>query len=155
MTAPTSSSLPTKEQDWADISDDEQEEPVPTVKVDTLDLTSLSLNEKDKQATPGDSSLNSMAEYVAPQASAKSLADRISTGEMTSEKKTVEEVDKASATSQSEEKKKEKEVKEKEVKEPDTNLIQNKYEVAVKLQDLQADPNSPLYSVKSFDDLGL
>ena len=55
-TAPTpSSSLPTKEQDWADISDEEEEEPVPTVKVDTLDLTSLSLNEKDKQATPGDS----------------------------------------------------------------------------------------------------
>jgi hypothetical protein len=37
----------------------------------------------------------------------------------------------------------------------DTNLIQNKYEVAVKLQDLQADPNSPLYSVKSFEELGL
>jgi ATP-dependent RNA helicase DDX19/DBP5 len=37
----------------------------------------------------------------------------------------------------------------------DTNLIQNKYEVAVKLQDLQADPNSPLFSVKSFDELGL
>jgi ATP-dependent RNA helicase DDX19/DBP5 len=36
-----------------------------------------------------------------------------------------------------------------------TNLIQNKYEVAVKLQDLQADPNSPLYSVKSFEELGL
>ena len=53
-TAPTpSTSLPTKEQDWADISDDE-EEPVPTVKVDTLDLASLSLNEKDKQATTGD-----------------------------------------------------------------------------------------------------
>jgi len=37
----------------------------------------------------------------------------------------------------------------------DTNLIQNSYEVAVKLQDLQADPNSPLYSVKSFEELGL
>jgi len=37
----------------------------------------------------------------------------------------------------------------------DTNLIQNRYEVAVKLQDLQADPNSPLYSVKSFEELGL
>ena len=40
-------------------------------------------------------------------------------------------------------------------KEQDTNLIENKYEVAVKLQDLQADPNSPLYSVKSFEELGL
>ena len=44
---------------------------------------------------------------------------------------------------------------EKVVKEQDTNLIQNRYQVAVKLQDLQADPNSPLYSVKSFEELGL
>jgi ATP-dependent RNA helicase DDX19/DBP5 len=39
--------------------------------------------------------------------------------------------------------------------EEDTNLVQNRYEVAVKLQDLQADPNSPLYSVKAFEELGL
>lgn len=37
----------------------------------------------------------------------------------------------------------------------DSNLIQSNYEVKVKLADLQADPNSPLYSVKSFEDLGL
>lgn len=37
----------------------------------------------------------------------------------------------------------------------DSNLIQNDYEVKVKLADLQADPNSPLYSVKSFEELGL
>ena len=36
-----------------------------------------------------------------------------------------------------------------------TNLVQNRFEVAVKLQDLQADPNSPLYSVKAFEELGL
>jgi ATP-dependent RNA helicase DDX19/DBP5 len=72
---------------------------------------------------------------------ATSLADRITSGEMTTEK----EVDKASATSPGE----------KEKDQQDTNLIQNKYEVAVKLQDMQADPNSPLYSVKSFEDLGL
>lgn len=35
-----------------------------------------------------------------------------------------------------------------ELQEPD-------YTVEVKLSDLQADPNNPLYSVKSFDDLGL
>lgn len=29
------------------------------------------------------------------------------------------------------------------------------YTVAVKLSDLQADPNNPLFSVKSFEDLGL
>ena len=38
---------------------------------------------------------------------------------------------------------------------PATNLIKSDYEVKVKLADLQADPNSPLYSVKSFDELGL
>lgn len=38
---------------------------------------------------------------------------------------------------------------------PDSNLIQSLYEVKVKLADLQADPNSPLYSVKSFEELGL
>lgn len=35
------------------------------------------------------------------------------------------------------------------------NLIQSTQTVQVKLADQQADPNSPLYSVKSFDDLGL
>lgn len=38
---------------------------------------------------------------------------------------------------------------------PDSNLIKSTYEVKVKLADLQADPNSPLYSVKSFEELGL
>ena len=37
----------------------------------------------------------------------------------------------------------------------DSNLISSTYEVQVKLADLQADPNSPLYSVKSFEELGL
>ncbi|ODV82702.1 hypothetical protein CANARDRAFT_30620 [[Candida] arabinofermentans NRRL YB-2248] len=38
---------------------------------------------------------------------------------------------------------------------PASNLIDSTYEVKVKLADLQADPNSPLYSVKSFEELGL
>lgn len=37
----------------------------------------------------------------------------------------------------------------------DSNLIKSSYEVKVKLADLQADPNSPLYSIKSFEELGL
>ncbi|KAL4402435.1 RNA helicase required for poly(A+) mRNA export [Malassezia pachydermatis] len=37
----------------------------------------------------------------------------------------------------------------------ETNLLESKYDVQVTLADQQADPNSPLYSVKSFDDLGL
>lgn len=36
-----------------------------------------------------------------------------------------------------------------------SNLILNQFEVKVKLADLQADPNSPLYSVKSFEELHL
>lgn len=59
------------------------------------------------------------------------------------------EIDKTSATSQPDK------GKGKETNPQETNLIQNKYDVAVKLQDLQADPNSPLYSVKSFEELGL
>ncbi|CAA90819.1 ATP-dependent RNA helicase dbp5 [Schizosaccharomyces pombe] len=37
----------------------------------------------------------------------------------------------------------------------ESNLIPNKNEVRVKLADLQADPNSPLFSVKSFEELEL
>lgn len=37
----------------------------------------------------------------------------------------------------------------------DSTLIKPEYEVKVKLADLQADPNSPLFSVKSFEELGL
>lgn len=36
-----------------------------------------------------------------------------------------------------------------------SNLINSEYEVKVHLADLQADPNSPLHSVKSFEELGL
>ncbi|KAJ8656189.1 hypothetical protein O0I10_008202 [Lichtheimia ornata] len=36
-----------------------------------------------------------------------------------------------------------------------SNLIQSTHAVQVKLADQQADPNSPLYSVKSFEELGL
>src|ERR1700685_101894 len=116
-----------KDQDWADISDDEEEAPVPTVKVDTdsLDLTSLSLTDKDKPA----------------QTPAKPLADRISSEDATTDKTTQF----SPSTEETE----------REAKEQETNLIKTKYEVAVKLQDMQADPNSPLYSVKSFDELGL
>lgn len=35
------------------------------------------------------------------------------------------------------------------------DLEEPDYTVAVKLSDLQADPNNPLFSVKSFEDLGL
>jgi len=37
----------------------------------------------------------------------------------------------------------------------DSNLVENEYEVEVKLSDLQNDAESPLYSVSSFEQLGL
>lgn len=37
----------------------------------------------------------------------------------------------------------------------EAKLISSTYEVKVKLADLQADPNSPLYSAKTFEELGL
>ncbi|KAF8429221.1 P-loop containing nucleoside triphosphate hydrolase protein [Tirmania nivea] len=43
----------------------------------------------------------------------------------------------------------------KEEAELDDNLVNNTYDVSVKLADMQGDPNSPLYSVKRFEDLGL
>jgi ATP-dependent RNA helicase DDX19/DBP5 len=36
-----------------------------------------------------------------------------------------------------------------------SSLQEPDYQVEVKLSDLQADPNNPLFSVKSFEDLGL
>jgi ATP-dependent RNA helicase DDX19/DBP5 len=97
---------------------------------------------------------------------AKSLADRISMGgdDNKTKKEKGDQVDEASsittttvstATATTTASTATEKPGEKDVKEQDTNLIQNRYEVAVKLQDLQADPNSPLYSVKSFEELGL
>lgn len=38
---------------------------------------------------------------------------------------------------------------------PASNLLKSTYDVMVTLADQQADPNSPLYSIKKFEDLGL
>ena len=46
-------------------------------------------------------------------------------------------------------------VKDGENENDDSNLIVSNYDVAVKLADMQGDPDSPLYSVKRFEDLGL
>lgn len=152
-TTPVSTSVPSKEKesDWADVSDDDdEEESAATVKVDSLDLTSLSLQDKTKAAPTGVPWLYS-AHLLGSKPAAKSLADRISSGELTTDKKGEDKYDKEGTIAPPLETK----VEEKNTKERETNLIQNKYEVAVKLQDLQADPNSPLYSVKSFEELGL
>ena len=36
-----------------------------------------------------------------------------------------------------------------------SNLQEPEYSVDVKLSDMQADPNNPLYSIKTFEELGL
>ncbi|KAG0671856.1 RNA helicase required for poly(A+) mRNA export [Maudiozyma exigua] len=66
--------------------------------------------------------------------------------------KKSEEVKETTKTA-SEEKPKEK--KGGDTEETESPLVKSEYEVKVKLVDLQADPNSPLYSAKSFDELGL
>src|SRR5277367_4400135 len=115
-----------KEQDWADISDDEEEEQAPTVKVDadtdSLNLNSLSLADNGKQD-------------VKPE---KSLADRISLGDETTTNHQEPEKASTATTATTEAPPLATEDTAKEAKEQETNLIQSKYEVAVKLQDLQA-----------------
>lgn len=74
------------------------------------------------------------------------------------EEKTVSKVDEATDVKKVETNENStKEVKDADPKEPlpEGNLVKSTYEVKVKLADLQADPNSPLYSVKSFEELGL
>ena len=158
-------SLPTTEQDWADVSDDEDVDEAPTVQVDSLDLNSLSIDDKskDKASTGKTTSLHvptRILTFAEDKPPAKSLADRISMGGEETKKPEETRDDKASSltsttTPTTNAAPGEKNGDEKDAKEQETNLVQNRYQVAVKLQDLQADPNSPLYSVKSFEELGL
>lgn len=61
----------------------------------------------------------------------------------------------ASVKTEAEKKNAVKDQKEKAKEEEEANLIKSEYEVKVNLVDIQADPNSPLFSAKSFDELGL
>jgi ATP-dependent RNA helicase DDX19/DBP5 len=159
--------LRSTEDDWADATDDDDDgDEAPTVHVDSLDLTALSINDKNKdrpaagkhQHHPVYNNLT-WGEDGSP---ATSLADRISMGSDETKKaedkgkevvkvQSVTTIAPATTTGAEGETRDEK----KDVTPQDTNLIHIKYEVAVKLQDMQADPNSPLYSVKSFEELGL
>jgi hypothetical protein len=51
----TTTTTPSKlrDTDWADVSDDGDEDTTPTVKVDSLDLSSLSLTSKENAASGG------------------------------------------------------------------------------------------------------
>ncbi|CCK68743.1 ATP-dependent RNA helicase DBP5 KNAG_0B03010 [Huiozyma naganishii CBS 8797] len=89
------------------------------------------------------------AEKKAPSNASSSLADRIAA----EKKKHAANIDKKSEVKVSDDDKKGE--PKKKVAEEDSNLVNSEYEVKVKLADIQADPNSPLFSVKSFDQLGL
>jgi hypothetical protein len=45
--------MTSKQQDWADISDDDEEESIPTIQLDSVDLSSLSLSDEGKAAPAG------------------------------------------------------------------------------------------------------
>ncbi|CAI4036360.1 hypothetical protein SMKI_15G2020 [Saccharomyces mikatae IFO 1815] len=79
---------------------------------------------------------------------------KIDNDKESSTKETKTQLEKTADPNETEQKKTLK-VEEKNEKEKDSNLISSEYEVKVKLADIQADPNSPLYSAKSFDELGL
>jgi hypothetical protein len=143
MTSPTSSFLSHKEEEWSIISGNDREETTPTVKVDSLDLNTFSVNKGDKEAV-GDHSICIWL-TLDPTLSKRSLVHSMWSDEMKTKQK-ENEIYKASETS---------EKKEKELGSGNTNIIQNRYEVSVKLLDQQADPSSPLYSVKTFEELGL
>ncbi|ODV78511.1 DEAD-domain-containing protein [Suhomyces tanzawaensis NRRL Y-17324] len=111
-------------------------------------LSSLSIQKKDSPA-PADSKAKPDAEQASSELKDSGASK---TEEPTESKKdsASEETKEASETNETK-----KDGENDETKTPDTNLIKSTYEVKVKLADLQADPNSPLYSVKSFEELGL
>ncbi|GMM51527.1 ATP-dependent RNA helicase [Starmerella bacillaris] len=79
---------------------------------------------------------------------AKDEKDPVDTPKLDTEKEPEEDKTTAAAAAEKVEPKED-------AKEEPSGLIDNEYEVEIKLADQQADPNSPLYSVKSFQDLGL
>jgi hypothetical protein len=156
--------LPVRET-WADATedDDDGEEP-PTVQADSLDLTALSIDDKTRDqpatGTQHHHSVHSRLTSGEDASPAKSPADPISSRSDEIEKevepsRSVEPSPLSTSTTASEAGGEKNEGEKKDDTPPETNLIQSKYEVAVKLQDMQADPSSPLYSVKSFEELGL
>ncbi|CAR26680.1 hypothetical protein ZYGR_0H05020 [Zygosaccharomyces rouxii] len=74
----------------------------------------------------------------------------------TEDKEGEQEEQKTKDVNQDESKKEDEPKKDDESKQQqETNLVKSEYEVKVNFADIQADPNSPLYSVKSFEELGL
>lgn len=105
----------------------------------SVDLSKLSINSDSKQDKPANAE---------PEASKKEEQKQDSVSDA-KESKEPEDKEKKEETSESKDSTESKPVEE------ENNLVQNEYEVEVKLSDQQADPNSPLYSAKSFQELGL
>lgn len=124
-------------------------------------LSSLSLN-KDTTPVPAATEKTEKPAESTESKPQSSDADK-SKDEVVKTEETVEEPKEEKAEEKTEEKAEEKIEDKTEEKpaddvnppQPETNLIKSTYEVKVKLADLQADPNSPLFSVKSFEELGL
>ncbi|WBW74113.1 cytoplasmic ATP-dependent RNA helicase Dbp5 [Schizosaccharomyces osmophilus] len=122
-----------KKTDWASIDSDEEVERI------SENINKLQTSDNGSKEKPTADLSNRLGPKVGEEPEKQ--------GE-TKETKDEKKDEKESATKTEEE-------KEKIQAEEETNLIQNKNEVRVKLADLQADPNSPLYSVKSFEELNL
>lgn len=108
----------------------------------------MSDTKKTTTASPSEDPANLLANLK--------LQEGKATKSTTIETKTETEPKTESTTTTDEKNKKEKDEDTKEKKKEEvSNLLKSEYEVKVKLADLQADPNSPLFSAKSFEELGL
>lgn len=114
-------------------------------------LSSLTLTGKEELPSLPAKTADSPAPET-PATEETPVADKTATDDLSKPETPVEEAE-AAPKEESEDKKEKEEVST--PQEPETNLIKSTYEVKVKLADLQADPNSPLFSVKSFEELGL
>lgn len=135
--------------DFSDDGKDPQTESTGNEKTSEL-ISKLKISDKVDEAVASSSEAKKASDLFSSlktSAEAESLkSDEQKPTTETSESKTSQSETAASSTEDGAAKKDEKQ---------DTNLIQSTYEVQVKLADLQADPNSPLYSAKSFEELGL
>lgn len=102
-----------------------------------------------------DTNKQDAAELLSKLSIAKSQADDESKTDVKEEPKVTNKEEPKEPTEEESTKDESAKDESKEEDKEESNLIKSTYEVKVKLADLQADPNSPLYSVKSFEELGL
>ncbi|GCF01283.1 RNA helicase required for poly(A+) mRNA export [Zygosaccharomyces mellis] len=107
-------------------------------------LASLKIDGKDKDVKPS-AEAEKKAEEKEPEQELRSKEELESKEESKPKEESQAKDDRENASQ------KERALKQQE----ETNLVKSEYEVKVNFADIQADPNSPLYSVKSFEELGL